>query len=77
MSMAGLLVKHNDVTALDIDVGHIDLINEGKSTPVDPEIEQYPNEKELWLTGILDKAKAHKDPAFSDKVFAWDLFGSD
>ena len=77
MPMAVLLVKYNDVTALDIDVGHIDLINEGKSTLVDPDIEQYLDEKELSLTGILEKAMAYKDPAFSNKVFAWDLFGSD
>ena len=77
MSMAVLLEKHNDLTALDKDVGHIDLINEGKSTRVDPDIEQYLDDKEFSLTGILDKAMAYKDPAFSDKEFAWDLFGSD
>ena len=64
MSMSVLLAQHNDVTALDIDASRVDLINQGKSTVVDNEIERYLAEKELSLTATLDKAKAYKDPAF-------------
>ena len=64
MSMAVLLAQHNDVTALDIDASRVDLINQGKSTVVDKEIERYLAEEELSLTATLDKATAYKDPAF-------------
>ena len=64
MSMAVLLAQHNDVTALDIDTGRVELINRRKSTVVDAEIQRYLAEKELSLTATLDKAVAYKDPAF-------------
>ena len=64
MVMAVLLAQHNDVTALDIDPGRVSLINEGRSTVVDAEIERYLEERELSLTSTLDKAEAYKDPAF-------------
>jgi UDPglucose 6-dehydrogenase len=64
MSMAVLLAQHNEVTALDIDAGRVELINQGKSTVVDAEIEHYLAEKELSLTATLDKAEAYEDPAF-------------
>ena len=41
MAMAVLLAQHNDVTALDIDPGRVSLINEGRSTVVDAEIELF------------------------------------
>ena len=44
MSMA-VLAQHNEVTALDIDASRVDLINQGKSTVVDAEIEHYLTEK--------------------------------
>lgn len=64
MSMAVLLAQHNDVTALDIDEGRVDLINHGKSTVVDVEIEYFLAEKDLSLTATLDKKEAYIDPAF-------------
>ena len=64
MSMAVLLAQHNDVTALDIDASRVDMINQGKSTVVDAEIEHYLAGKELSLTATLDKAAAYNDPAF-------------
>ena len=64
MSMAVLLAQHNDVTAVDIDTGRVELINQRKSTVVDTEIEHYLAEKELSLTATLDKAEAYKEPAF-------------
>lgn len=64
MSMAVLLAQHNDVIALDIDEDRVDLVNQGKSTVVDKEIEHYLAEKELSLTATLDKTEAYKEPAF-------------
>jgi UDPglucose 6-dehydrogenase len=64
MSMAVLLAQHNGVTALDIDASRVDLINQGKSTVVDAEIENYLADKELSLTATLDKTIAYKNPAF-------------
>ena len=64
MSMAVLLAQHNDVTALDIDAGRVDLINQGKSTVADLEIEHHLAEKQLSLTATLDKTMAYQDPAF-------------
>jgi UDPglucose 6-dehydrogenase len=64
ISMAVLLAQHNEVTALDIDADRVALINQGKSTVVDAEIERYLAEKELSLTATLDKAEVYEDPAF-------------
>ena len=64
MSMAVLLAQHNDVTALDIEETRVDLINQGRATVVDAEIEQYLANKELSLTATLDKEEAYEDPAF-------------
>ena len=64
MSMAVLLAQHNEVTALDIDASRVDLINQGKSTVMDAEIEHYLAEKHLSLTATLDKTEAYRDPAF-------------
>ena len=64
MSMAVLLAQHNHVTALDIDGARVALINQGKSTVVDAEIEQYLSEKELSLTATLDKEQAYAEAEF-------------
>ena len=64
MSMAVLLAQHNEVIALDIDAGRIDLINQGKSTVVDAEIEHYLREKDLALTATLDKSEAYGETEF-------------
>ena len=64
MSMAVLLAQHNDVIALDIDEARVDLINQGKSTVVDAQVEHYLADKKLELTATLDKKEAYKDPAF-------------
>ena len=64
MSMAVLLAQHNEVTALDIDASRVDLINQGKSTVMDAEIEHYLAEKHLSLTATLDKTEAYRDSAF-------------
>ena len=64
MSMAVLLAQHNEVIALDIDASRVDLVNKGKSTVVDAEIEYYLADKDLSLTATLDKAMAYNDPTF-------------
>lgn len=64
MSMAVLLAQRNVVTALDIDVSRVELINRGKSTVVDEELAKYLNEKELALTATIDKTQAYKDADF-------------
>ena len=55
MSMAVLLAQHNEVTALDINEARVELINQGKSTVVDKEIEHFLTEKQLSLAATLDK----------------------
>ncbi len=64
MSIAVLLAQHNEVKALDIDVGRVELINQRKSTVADDEIERYLADKELSLTATLDKAVAYEGSAF-------------
>jgi UDPglucose 6-dehydrogenase len=64
MSMAVLLAQHNEVTALDIDAGRVELINQGKSTVVDAEIEHYLDSKELALTATLNADAAYRDAEF-------------
>ncbi|MDA8712209.1 nucleotide sugar dehydrogenase [Alphaproteobacteria bacterium] len=64
MSMAVLLAQHNQVTALDIDEARVELINQGKSTVVDAEIEQYLADKELSLTATLDAKDAYAGAEF-------------
>ena len=64
MSMAVLLAQHNHVTALDIDGARVALINQGKSTVVDAEIEHYLGHKELSLKATLDSHEAYRDAAF-------------
>ena len=64
MSMAALLAQHNEVTALDIDIARVELINQGKSTVVDAEIDRFLDEKKISLKASLDKDEAYKDPTF-------------
>ena len=64
MSLAVLLAKHNEVTALDIDAARVDLINQSKSTVVDAEIERCLQEDDLSLVATLDKAVAYEDAEF-------------
>ena len=47
MSLAVLLAKNNEVTALEIDEARVELINQGKSTVVDKEIAQHLEERDI------------------------------
>ena len=46
MSMTALLGQHNEVIALDIDSTRVALINQGKSTVVDADIQEFLDERE-------------------------------
>ncbi len=50
MSMAALLGQHNEVIALDIDSARVALINQGKSTVADADIQEFLDDRELSLT---------------------------
>ena len=64
LSIAVLLSQHNKVTAVDIIPEKVDMINRKKSPIVDPEIEEYLNEKNLDLTATTDGDSAYADADF-------------
>jgi len=64
MSMAALLGQHNDVTALDIDSARVALINQGKSTVADADIQEFLDDRELSLTATMDKKEAYEGAEF-------------
>ncbi len=61
LSMAILLSQHNEVKAVDILQGKVDLINNKKSPIVDKEIEEYLATKELNLVATTDGASAYSN----------------
>ena len=64
MSMAVLLAQHNEVTALDIDSARVALINQGKATVVDADIQEFLDDRELSLTATMDKKEAYEEAEF-------------
>ena len=64
MSMAALLGKHNEVTALDIDSVRVALINQGKSTVADADIQEFLDARELSITATMDKKVAYGEAEF-------------
>lgn len=64
LSLAVLLAQHNKVTAVDIVLEKVDLINNRKSPIQDEYIEKYLTEKELDLTATLDAEEAYKTAEF-------------
>lgn len=64
LSLAVLLAQHNHVTAVDIILEKVELINNKKSPIQDDYIEKYLAEKELDLTATLDGETAYKDAEF-------------
>lgn len=64
MSMAVLLGQHNEVVVLDVDSARVDKVNNKKSTVADPEIEIFLAEKDINLTGTLDKRIAYEGASF-------------
>ena len=64
LSIATLLAQHNHVTAVDIILEKVELINNRKSPIQDEYIEKYLAEKDLDLTATLDAEAAYKDAEF-------------
>ncbi len=64
LSNAILLAQNNEVIALDIIKEKVDMINEGVSPIVDPEIESYLKSKDLNLTATTDAYLAYKDAEY-------------
>lgn len=64
LSIATLLSQHHHVTAVDILLEKVELINNKKSPIQDEYIEKYLAEKELDLTATLDAKEAYSDADF-------------
>ena len=64
MSMAALLGQHYEVIALDIDSARVALINQGKSTVVDADIQEFLDDRELSIAATIDKKKAYEGAEF-------------
>ena len=64
LSIATLLSQHHQVTAVDIILEKVDLINDRKSPIQDDYIEKYLAKKKLKLTATLDAKAAYTDADF-------------
>ena len=64
MSMAALLGQHNEVIALDIDSARVALINQGKSTVADADIQEFLDDRDLSITATMDKKGAYEEAEF-------------
>ncbi|AFV88941.1 UDP-glucose dehydrogenase [Acidipropionibacterium acidipropionici ATCC 4875] len=58
MAMATLLAQHDEVVALDVDPRRVDLVNDGRTTVVDPLIQDYLSSHDLKLRATTDPAEA-------------------
>jgi UDPglucose 6-dehydrogenase len=61
LSIATLLAQNNEVIAVDIDSGKVDMINNRQSPIKDKEIEEYLATKRLSLTATTDGTSAYRD----------------
>lgn len=59
LSNAMLLAQHNEVVALDIDKEKVELLNNGRSPIVDPQIDDFLANQELGFTATLDREWAY------------------
>lgn len=59
LSIAVLLAQHNEVTAVDVIPGKVEMLNKRQSPIKDEYIEKYLKEKKLDLTATLDGAAAY------------------
>ena len=64
LSMATLLARHNEVTAVDINPVKVDMINRRQSPIQDEYIERFFAEEKLDLTATLDAESAYSDADF-------------
>ncbi len=61
LANAVLLSQHNNVTAVDISVDRVEMLNRGISPISDEYIERYLAEKELYLSATTDAVSAYRD----------------
>ncbi|HTO00187.1 MAG TPA: nucleotide sugar dehydrogenase [Microthrixaceae bacterium] len=64
LSNAVILAQHNEVWALDVDQGRIDLVNQRVSPIIDVELEDYLQTRKLNLTATADAHAAYGDASF-------------
>ena len=64
LSIAVLLSRHHEVTAVDIIPEKVEMINQRRSPIHDDYIEKYLAEKDLRLTATIDGASAYRDADF-------------
>ena len=64
MSIATLLAQHNEVTAVDVILERVDMVNHKKSPIQDDYIEEYLATKPLNLKATLDQEAGYKDADF-------------
>lgn len=64
LSNAVLLAQHNEVVALDIVAGRVDMLNAKRSPVADADIERYLAEQPLNLRATLDKTDAYAGADF-------------
>lgn len=64
LSLAVLLAEHHEVVAVDIDPVRVDLVNNGRSTIADAELEAHLESHELDLRATTDAAEAYRDASF-------------
>ena len=64
MSIATLLAQHNEVTAVDVVPGRVEMVNNKKSPIQDDYIEEYLTNKPLNLKATFDQEAGYKDAEF-------------
>lgn len=64
LSLAVLLARQNEVTAVDIDAGRVEMLKRGKSPIRDAEIERQLQGGKLHLQFTMDAAAAYRDADF-------------
>ena len=64
LANAMLLAQKNKVTALDVDIEKVNMLNSKKSPIIDNEIEDFLRNKRLNFRATLSKEEAYKEPDF-------------
>jgi len=64
LSSAMLLSQNHEVVAIDVVSDRVDMLNRGKSPIIDPEIEDFLQNKDLSFKATLDKKEAYQNADF-------------
>lgn len=64
LSNAVVLARHNEVIALDVDAGRVELVNDRRAPIVDPELEAHLAQGSLSLTATTDSVEAYAGAEF-------------